>query len=245
MASSIWVKVVGFSGVERHSINTLFRLSVRHAPSYNLWTPEAPCPPHVSLIDLDCHEAEVEMASPTFNANHKVIAVGSKPHDRGWRSFQRPVDWNVMVQVLDSLFVAQAFMDADSGLDELGGNNVPPGRRVTLLIGMKPEERLYLRARLALAGLTDVDEAETAELAGPYVSTRHYEVVIISLQLGDADPWSLVHAFNGMLSPPHAVIVATEKPSWLVMEQAEHSGCLGLLEIPFNPPQVLGLLQKV
>jgi hypothetical protein len=54
-----------------------------------------------------------------------------------------------------------------------------------------------------------------------------------------------VHAFNGMLSPPHAVIVATEKPSWLVMEQAEHSGCLGLLEIPFNPPQVLGLLQKV
>jgi hypothetical protein len=245
MASSIWVKVVGFSGVERHSINTLFRLSVRHAPSYNLWTPDAPVPPHVSLIDLDCHEAEVEMASPTFNPNHKVIAVGNKAHDRGWRSFQRPVDWNVMVQVLDSLFVSQAYMDADSGLDELGGNNVPPGRRVTLLIGMKPEERLYLRARLALAGLTDVDEAETAELAGPYVGTRHYEVVIISLQLGDADPWSLVHAFNGMLSPPHAVIVATEKPSWLVMEQAEHSGCLGLLEIPFNPPQVLGLLQKV
>ena len=117
--------------------------------------------------------------------------------------------------------------------------------RVALLIGMKHEERLYLRARLALAGLTDVDEAETAELAGPYVSTRSYAVVIISLQLGDADPWSLVQAFNGMLSPPQAVIVATEKPSWLVMEHAEQAGCLGMLEIPFNPPQVLGLLQKI
>lgn len=245
MASSIWVKVVGFSGVERHSINTLFRLSVRHAPSYNLWTPESPCPPHVSLIDLDCHEAEVELASPTFNPHHKVIAVGNKPHDIGWRSFQRPVDWNVMVQVLDSLFVSQAFLEADSGLDELGASNVPPGRRETLLIGMKPEERMYLRARLALAGLTDVDEAQNAELAGPYVNTRNYAAVIISLQLDDADPWSLVQAFHGMSNPPHAVIVATEKPSWLIMEQAEHNGCLGLLEIPFNPPQVLGLLQKI
>ena len=245
MVSSIWVKVVGFSGVERHSINTLFRLSLRQAPTYNLWTQDAPCPPHVSLIDLECHEAEVEMASPAFNPNHKVIAVGNKPHNQGWRSFQRPVDWNAMVQVLDSLFISQAYLDADSEPNALGANNVPAGRRVTLLIGMKPQERMYLRARLSLAGLTDVDEAETAELAGPYVSTRDYSVVIVSLQLSDADPWSLIQAFSGMLSPPQAVIVATDKPSWLVMEHAEQSGCLGMLEIPFNPPQVLGLLQKV
>jgi AmiR/NasT family two-component response regulator len=110
---------------------------------------------------------------------------------------------------------------------------------------MTLQERLYLRARLALARLTDVDEAETAEQADPYVSSRHYDVVIISLELGDADPWSLVQALNGMLSPPRAVIVATEKPSRLVMEQADQSGCIGVLDIPFNPPQVLGLLQKV
>ena len=96
-----------------------------------------------------------------------------------------------------------------------------------------------------MAGLTDVDEADSAELAGPYVSSRRYDVVIISLQLADADPWALVQAFNSMLSPPQAVIVATEKPSWLVMEHADQSGCIGLLEIPFNPPQVLQLLQKV
>jgi hypothetical protein len=29
------------------------------------------------------------------------------------------------------------------------------------------------------------------------------------------------------------------------MEKAEQMGCVGLLEIPFNPPQVLGLLHKV
>ncbi len=245
MPSTIWVKVVGFSGVERHSINTLFRLSVRQTPSYSLWTQDAPAPPHVSLIDLDCHQAEVEMASPTFNPNHKVIAIGGKPHSQAAYSFQRPVDWNVIVRVLDGLFVSHVSLDADTVHHELGETTVPPGMRATLLVGMKPEERLYLRARLALAGLTDVDEADTAERAGPYVSGRHYDVVIISLQLGDVDPWSLVQAFNGMLSAPQAVIVATEKPSWLVMEHADQSGCIGMLEIPFNPPQVSGMLQKV
>lgn len=245
MSSTIWVKVVGFSAVERHSINTLFRLSVRQTPSYTLWTPDAPAPAHVSLLDTDCHEAEVEMASPTFNSHLKIVAVGSKTFPKAWRSFPRPVDWNAIVQVLDGLFASQAYLDMDSGFDELGDNTVPPGVRVTLLVGMRPEERMYLRARLSLAGLTDVDEADTAEHAGTSLGHRHYDVVIISLELPDADPWALVQTCKGMLSPPQAVIVATDKPSWPAMEQADQMGCAGLLEIPFNPPQVLGLLQKV
>lgn len=245
MSSTVWVKVVGFSAVERHSLNTLFRLSLRQTPSYSLWSHDAPSPPHVSLIDMDCHEAEIELASPTFNPNLKIIGVGDKPDRRAWRSFQRPVDWNALVQVLDGLFAAQAHMDIDTGFDDTEFKTSPPGVRVTLLVGMTVEERLYLRARLALAGLTDVDEAKTVEQASTCVGQRHYDVAIISLELSDADPWSLVQTFKAMLSPPQAVIVATGKPSWSVMEHAEHMGCVGLLDIPFNPPQVLGLLQKV
>ena len=90
-----------------------------------------------------------------------------------------------------------------------------------------------------------MDEASTAEQASKSVGLRHYDVVVISLELPDADAWSLVQTFKAMLSPPQAVIVATEKPSWSVMERADAMGCAGLLDIPFNPPQVLGLLQKV
>ena len=115
MSSSIWVKVVGFSANERHSLNTLFRLSVRQTPAYCLWTPDAPAPPHVTLIDTDCHEAEVELASPTFNPHLKIICVGSKSHTNAWRSFQRPVDWNAMVQVLDGLFASHEYVDVVTG----------------------------------------------------------------------------------------------------------------------------------
>ena len=245
MSSSIWVKVVGFSAVERHSLNTLFRLSVRQTPAYCLWTPDAPAPPHVTLIDMDCHEAEVELASPTFNPNLKIICVGNKTHNKAWRSFQRPVDWNAMVQVLDGLFASHAYVDVVTGFDELDEQTVPPGMRVTLVVGLKPAERMYLRARLSLAGLTDVDEFETAEQASASLAHRHYDVIIVGLELSDIDPWALVQSFKAMPTPPQAVIVATENPSWSAMEKAEQMGCAGLLEIPFNPPQVMGLLLKV
>lgn len=245
MSSTVWVKVVGFSAVERHSLNTLFRLSVRQTPTYCLWTPDAPAPPHVSLIDMDCHEAEVELASPTFNSNVKIICVGSKAHSQAWRSFPRPVDWNAMVQVLDGLFASQTTVDVITGFDDLSGDTVPPGVRVSLLVGLAHEERMYLRARLSLAGLTEVDEADTAEQANNNVARRQYDVVIVSLELADADAWALLHSFKSMPTPPRAVIVATAHPSWPAMERAEQMGCAGLLEIPFNPPQVMGLLQKV
>ncbi len=245
MSSNIWVKVVGFSAIERHSLNTLFRLSARQSPSYRLWAPDAPAPPHVSLIDMDCHESEIELASPTFNRRAKIICVGTKTHQKAWRSISRPVDWNAMVQVLDGLFASQGFVNVETGFDSLDDSNAPPGMRVTLLVGLKLEERMYLRARLSLAGLTDVDEADSAESASSAVSRRHYDVAIVSLELRDADPWALVQTFQGMMAPPQAIVVATEHPSWPIMEKAEKMGCIGVLEIPFNPPQVLGLLHKV
>ena len=245
MSSSIWVKVVGFSAIERHSLNTLFRLSVRQTPAYCLWTPDAPAPPHVALIDTDCHEAEVELASPTFNPNLKTICVGSKVYSQAWQSFQRPVDWNALVQVLDGLFASQTYVDVVTGFDVLDEEAVPPGVRVSLLVGMTGEDCMYLRARLALAGLTDVDAVDTAEQANKSMAHRPYDVVIVNLELADADPWTLLLSFKSMPAPPRAIIVTTPNPTWSAMERAEQAGCVGLLEMPFNPPQIMGLLQKV
>ena len=245
MSSSIWVKVVGFSAIERHSLNTLFRLSIRQTPSYVLWTHDAPAPPHVILIDMDCHEAEVELASPTFNPHLKIICVGAKTHANAWWSFQRPVDWNVMVQVLDGLFASQEHVDVVTGFDELDEQTIPPGMRVTLLVGLQQTDGMYLRARLSLAGLTDVDEVQTAERASASMANRHYQVVIVKLDMDDADPWAVVQGIQALPAPPQAIIVATKKPSWAAMEQAEKMGCAGLLDMPFNPPQVMGLLLKI
>lgn len=246
MSSTIWIKVVGFSTAERHSLNTLMRLSSRQTPCYAVWTPECPTPAHLWLVDMDAHEAEVALASPAFNPHQKVVAVGRRPLTGAYRTFRRPVDWTAMVQVLDGLFVSPPpSMTIDTGFEDLGASTVPPGVRVSLLVGMRPEERFYLRARLALAGLTDVDECQTAERARACIARRHYDVVVVSLELEDMDTWALLTQLQAEEGAAHALIVTTSKPSWAVMEKAEAAGCIGLLEIPFNPPQVASLLQKV
>ena len=50
MGSTVFVKVVGFRDVERHALNTLFRLSMERPTTYALWTPEAPVMPHIALM---------------------------------------------------------------------------------------------------------------------------------------------------------------------------------------------------
>jgi CheY-like chemotaxis protein len=245
MASVVWVKVVGFSDMERHSINTLFRLSEGAFPAYALWTPETKAAPNVLLLDVESYEAGLDMVSPSFNAHLKCICVGDEPIGSAWRSFARPVDWPALIRVLDGLFTSLGDVDIDIGLDNDADKPVPPGVRVSLMVGMSREERLYLRARLAIAGLTDVDEVDTAREANARTVERRYDLVVVGLEVRDADPWDLVENLKHLPEPPHAVLVASRTPSWRSMERAEQLGCLGLLEIPFNPQQLMGLLHKV
>jgi CheY-like chemotaxis protein len=245
MASNIWVKVVGFSDVERHSLNTLFRLSSVRETAYALWSPEAGAPPQVALIDVDSYGANLDLALPSFNANLKRICVGSRCHKNAWHSASRPVDWPALLGVLDGLFSVPGALDIDIGPEVPSTQLVPPGVKTTLLVGLGRENRLYLRARLALAGLTDVDDAEMGCDAAARISQRRYHLVIMGLDLPDADPWALVQTLHELPTPIRSVVVATAAPSWSIMEQAERLGCTGLLEIPFDPRQLIALLEKV
>lgn len=245
MAAITWVQVVGFDDAERHTLNTVFRVSSASATSYALWKPELAAAPHIALIDLDSYEGGLVIGSPGLNPHLKIIGVGSQAGENVWKAFPRPVDWSALLQVLDGHFAPQTVLDIDIDVNETAEKKVPPGVKVAMLVGMELQERLYLRARLSLAGVTDVDEAESITEASTRLFLRPYELVLISLELTDADPWALVQTLKGLPSPTRSVIVVTRAPSWGAMERAEQLGCTGLLEIPFLPQQVLNLLKKV
>ena len=245
MPSNISVKVIGFQDAERHSLNTLFRLSAHRKAAYSLWTNDAASPPQIALIDMDSYQSELEMASPSFNANLKLICFGETSVPNAWRSFQRPIDWKALVETLDDLFLVPPAADIDIDLGDGTERAVLPGVKVSLLAGLTREDRLYLRARLAVAGMTDVDEAETTEAALIKATHRHYDLAIVSLELNANAPWSLVQALKGLPTPVDSVIAVTANPSWKTMEEAEGQACAGLLETPFSPRQIVALLRKV
>ena len=245
MGTTVFVKVVGFRDVERHAINTMFRLSMERPTSYALWTPDAPVMPHMGLIDVESYEAGLALASPGLNRNLKLICVGAGAPAHAWRVFARPLNWTAVLHAMDQLF-AQIGVDIDLGLEgESGAPSVmPPGVRVTLLVDPSRDERLYLRARLSLAGLIEVDEVDSVPLAMARIRERHYDVVVVDVDTPD-DPWGLVERLVSQDPPVGSVVVTTTNNSWKMHERAELAGCRAVLDKPYDPGHVFRVLQMV
>jgi CheY-like chemotaxis protein len=250
MGPRVYVKVVGFRDDERHALNTLFKLSVGQPISYTLWTPEAPVAPALALIDLESYEGDIELASPNLNTDLKLICVGSNAPVPATQVFQRPLDWPEIVEAMDRLFGSTKQPQADpTAFDqtvrvELAPIPVP-GLKVALLVSPSREDRMYLRARLSLAGITDVDEAEIGSGALDAAKERHFDLVIVGLDVPDMDGWSLIQNLV-MLEPAiGGVFVISTDTSWHMREYAEQQGCRGLIEKPYDPLQIVEILQKI
>jgi len=249
MAEQVFVKVMGFDDAERHALNTLFRLSESGPVHDLLWAPGAPSAPRLALVDGDSYEAQLALGLQQ-DAAPPIIWVGDNPPPGALRTFARPLHWPHVVQAMDSLFGILPDMDLDLGFDvvtteEAWPDTAPPGgaaapaRRV-LVINPSLEERLYLRARLALDKLLDVDEAVTGAEGLACVSKAHYHLVIADAAL--ADVWWVLRELRAAQPPiPHLVFAA---PSWTLRIRARIHGGTAWVK-PYDPVQVHDLLQRI
>lgn len=243
MGAAVFVKVVGFRDVERHALNTVFRLSAERQPCYALWTPQAPVMPHVALIDTESYEAGLALASPGLNRNLKLICVGKGAPANAWRVFSRPIEWSAVLQAMDELF-AHASVNIDLVPQVEGNAAKPPGVRASLLVDPSRDERLYLRARFALAGLIEVDEVDSVSQAALKVCERPYDVVVVDVD-APGDVWGLVERLVAHDPPIGSVLVTTINTSWRMHERAELAGCRAVLNKPYDPGHVFRVLQMV
>jgi CheY-like chemotaxis protein len=244
----VYVKVVGFSDVERHALNTVFRLSELRPTSYALWAPDAPEAPLLCLIDGASYEAPVEMASPSTDVTLKLIWVGDDAPDRAWRVFDRPLAWARVVAAMDEVFAPPAALDFNLDDDPAGPDTEPPdpvpnGKRA-LIVAASREDRLYMRARLALAELTQADEATTAAEAHEFLRGGGYAVALVDFGLPDADGWAFMKDVAGGRSAVPHVIVTKPRASAGERLRARLAGA-ALLDKPPDPGRLQRLLQKV
>jgi CheY-like chemotaxis protein len=240
MGQRVFVKVVGFDDVERHTLNTLFRVSETSENSFALWSPDAGAHPGLALIDSQSYEARVEFESP-LNARVKMIWVGPHAPARAWRSFQRPLQWPLVIAAMDDLFRPAAPLDLD--LDVAAAPALAAKRG--LIASAHPDERLYLRARMALAGLTQADEADNGARVLELVRNNRYEVAFLDFGLPGVGGWDLVQQVTG--SQPRIPLVAVIKDTVSAREQlkAHGSGVALMLSKPPHPTKIKALLEKV
>jgi CheY-like chemotaxis protein len=240
MGQRVFVKVVGFDDVERHALNTLFRVSEDSENSFALWSPETRAEPGLALIDSQSYEARVEFESP-LNGKLKMVWVGPHAPARAWRSFQRPLRWSEVIATMDELFQPAEPLDLD--LD--AADSLLPGSRRALIAGADRAERLYLRARLALAGITQADEAESGEQVLELVRNNRYEVAFVDFGLPGVGGWELVRRVTS--AQPRIPLVAVTKDTVSPRERlkAHGSGVALMLAKPPHPTKIKALLEKV
>ncbi|WP_167772696.1 response regulator [Ramlibacter henchirensis] len=246
----LFVKVVGFSDVERHALNTLFRLSEERQTRYALWTPDCGATPDVALIDSDSHEALVEFELPS-NEGVRMVWVGDRPPARAWRSFQRPIDWPAVIAAMDQLSMPPPDLELSLDLDfdfSVPPSQAPtePGVRRALIANADRAERLYIRARMSLADLTLADEAETAGDALELARKHRYDVAVIDHALpGKSGGRELLRQLAQIDRRIPCLIVT--KPRLSAAEKAR--SLLGrqpiLLEKPVDPVRLTALLQSL
>lgn len=269
----IFVKVFGFSDVERHALNTMFRLSESRSTAYALWTAAAPQAAEMALIDGDSWEAALELANPAHDSL-KLIWVGDRAPARASLVVARPLQWAAVIDGMDELFALDMSPAIQDDLPEFD-LNVPLGpesssvpgtglnldlefefttssaplepasgicRPHVLVVDASHDARLYMRARLAMAGLMHVDEAASGAEALQWLNNRPYKLVVLDLELPDMDSWRLVKQVGEARPAVDFLILTGSKASRFDAARGWLAGARACLCKPLHPGKLEHLL---
>ncbi len=269
MSQRHFVQVTGFSDVERHAINTVFRLSELHDIHYSLWEPTGSQPPEMALVDGESYEAMLYVDTLAANPAIKLIWVGADPPAGAWRVMQRPLNWSDVIREMDIAFtplqldfditqqdtviptdidvdLSEAFEGGlDIDLDAIPvGNTRPPDLKRGLIVNVTPEERLYVRSKLALSYITDLIEVAGSVPALDLLRLSQFDVVVMDLDGLDVPPWPLVRQM-AHLKPAPVIILISSRAGWLTRLRARLAGAHGCLQKPMHPGELSELLLVV
>lgn len=262
----IYVSVVGFSDVERHALNTIFRLSEEREVSYVPWMPlvgtgSSPVTGSTDVVLVDGESAEGVLShAKAVPHGQRLIWVGLGAPGHAWRVLARPIDWSCMLHDLDAVYAARqadsGYLDLDiSGpapLEDDAAASTPAVRRRALLVGLDAADRDTLRAQLTAASFDDVDEAANSGQAAEWIERHAYQCGAFNLDSEQFDVWSLSHMFarrNPKAMNLGISVHASPLAAWWsrrrVRKDTHRAGVNALLARPLSPAELLLCMERV
>lgn len=244
MPLRIFVRVVGFTDVERHALNTVFRLSEERDTRYSLWADDAPEAAKLALVDGQSNDAQDWLESIPAHHKGELIWVGPVAPAHAAFVFARPLHWPDVVLAMDQLFAPPTTLDFDL---DIGGDPAQANQKHALVLDADRDARLYFRAKLGSVGIFLVDEALAGAQALGMLRTQPYDVAIIDLGLPDpnTDVWQLLREVMAIKPPVPLVLISCLKPSMWVRIKAWFAGVHGVLSKPPHPGKLQKLLRKL
>lgn len=257
--STALVRVVGFNDVERHALNSFFRVSQQRSPSYELWKADETTEPSIMLVDAQHPTAESYVELGHRDPQLKVLWVGDQPHIFAWRSYQRPIVWGQILQGMDTAHAAtHVLLDSDypdysdsaHALFDSSGRG-PLVRKRVLIVDDDLTARLYLKAKLSLLEpVVDVDEAATGDEAMQMVRTFIYDGVLLDINMPGTDGYAVCRAIKrpSSKSPSSSsgrvpkVVIITSRDGMVDRVRGSLAGADAYLRKPPHPAKLRDLI---
>ncbi|WP_411883927.1 response regulator [Polaromonas sp. YR568] len=249
----------------------MFRLSETRPTAYAPWTAAAPDEADIALIDGDSWEATLELANPAHD-DLKLIWIGDNAPARARLVFKRPLQWAAVIDGMDELLAAElpqaagkepeldldllsestALLDLDLDFDSaadttpapLEASAPEPEHAQVLVVDADRDARLYLRARLAMAGLLLVDEAATGAEALKMIDSRLYKLVVLDMDLPDVERWDMVKKVGASRPAIEFLILTGSRLSPIDTVRGWFAGARGSLRKPLHPGKLKRLLRS-
>jgi CheY-like chemotaxis protein len=229
MQKHVLIKVLGFSDVERHALNSLLRISQQRSPSFDLWTTASLGGPAALMIDGRMVQAANEAVQASMqHPNARLLWFGAHAPAQAWQVFDRPIPWVRVLGAMDkahSLSLAaqgvgvqglgaQGEQTSASGLAQADFMDTAPaqaepstdrvGRKKILIADDDLTARLYLRAKLASLNLTLVDEACSGHEALQMAQQNHYDAVFLDIDMPPGNGFEVCRAIKRQARSPSA-----------------------------------------
>jgi hypothetical protein len=261
----IYVNVVGFSDVERHALNTVFRLSAERDVQYEPWIPSEGqgdvsrmMNAEVVLVDGDSAEAVLSQAR-AMPAGQRLIWVGANPPRHAWRVWRRPIRWADVVNDLDAVFAAKqadsGFLDLDISSPQplsLSSGEAGPEVRRALLVGVEGGDLSEVRSQLAAVGVEETDETDLTDSAADLIARNKYCCGVFNLDGAQLDAWALARLFASQQSQAMALGMskhAGSQSTWwnrrLVRKESQKIGVNALLGLPLQAPELAACMARL
>jgi len=205
----VFVGVVGFSDVERHALNTVFRLSEDRELSYEPWSPLAEQGAQTSLtaaqvLLVDGQSAEAVLThARELPTGQRLIWVGADAPPHAWRVLGRPIVWSDVLHDLDAVHAA---CQVDSGYLDLDITSPAPlvsnaGKssvfeRRALLVGVDAVDAEVLRSGLTQANMPEIDAVSNTDMAVALMGRNAYSCAVFNLDEHQVDAWALAQLFR-------------------------------------------------
>jgi len=246
--SPLLVSLLGFSDTERIMLTSMFQLSSKRLPSYQL--SEDPFLAEIIVVNAEDTDAIADLGQLCTERPVPSVWVGGDASTGGVH-VPRPITWNATFEALDSIVQHERIQDAP--LDPSKPRTIPLGDWIAtpssikaicnapeksasqdenslnsysswaLVVARNPSLRGFLAQYLAVGGF-NTEEIDDVRMAVAMNATRHYFCVFIQSDMPGVNGFTLCRLLRTKRQDRPRIILVLPEKTWLLRLRAYWAG---------------------